>query len=89
MSGLDDLIGGLTKSGGGGAGIEDLLGGLLGGGGSSGGLDDLVLVEVDLDGAEHARDERAHQPRLIRSATVSEARRAAATGSRPRARPSR
>jgi uncharacterized protein YidB (DUF937 family) len=38
MSGLDDLIGGLTKkSGSGGGGIEDLLGGLLGGGGSSSG----------------------------------------------------
>ena len=52
MSGLDDLIGGLTKkSGGGGSGgIEDLLGGLLGGaggsggssGGSGGGIDDLL-----------------------------------------------
>ena len=48
MSGLDDLIGGLTKKsgGGGGGGIEDLLGGLLGGaggsGGSSGGIDDLL-----------------------------------------------
>jgi uncharacterized protein YidB (DUF937 family) len=50
MSGLDDLIGSLTKSsgGGGGGGIEDLLGGLLGGGGSGasagsgGGLDDLL-----------------------------------------------
>ncbi len=50
MSGLDDLIGSLTKkSGGGGGGIEDLLGGLLGGGagsggssGSAGGLDDLL-----------------------------------------------
>lgn len=50
MSGLDDLIGGLTKKSGGG-GIEDLLGGLLGGaggssgsggGGSSGGIDDLL-----------------------------------------------
>jgi uncharacterized protein YidB (DUF937 family) len=45
MSGLDDLIGGLTKSGGGG-GIDDLLGGLLGGGsgsgGSGGGIDDLL-----------------------------------------------
>jgi uncharacterized protein YidB (DUF937 family) len=39
MSGLDDLIGGLTKQGGssGGAGMEDLLGGLLGGGSSGGG----------------------------------------------------
>ena len=52
MSGLDDLIGSLTKSAGGGSGggggIEDLLGGLLGGGssgsggGSAGGLDDLL-----------------------------------------------
>ena len=49
MSGLDDLIGSLTKSGGGGGGgIDDLLGGLLGGGqsgaggGSAGGLDDLL-----------------------------------------------
>lgn len=47
MSGLDDLIGSLTKSAGGGSGggggIEDLLGGLLGGaGGSGGGLDDLL-----------------------------------------------
>ena len=31
MSGLDDLIGGLTKKSGGGGGIDDLLGGLLGG----------------------------------------------------------
>jgi uncharacterized protein YidB (DUF937 family) len=41
MSGLDDLIGSLTKKSGSGdggsAGIEDLLGGLLGGGGSTGG----------------------------------------------------
>jgi uncharacterized protein YidB (DUF937 family) len=37
MSGLDDLIGSLTKSGGGGGGINDVLGGLLGGGGGSGG----------------------------------------------------
>jgi uncharacterized protein YidB (DUF937 family) len=49
MSGLDDLIGSLTKSGSGGGGIDDLLGGLLGGAGgsggssgSSGGLDDLL-----------------------------------------------
>jgi len=51
MSGLDDLIGGLTKKsgGGGGGGIEDLLGGLLGGAGGSGGssgsgggIDDLL-----------------------------------------------
>jgi uncharacterized protein YidB (DUF937 family) len=49
MSGLDDLIGSLTKSGGGG-GIGDLLGGLLGGTGgqasgassTGGGLDDLL-----------------------------------------------
>jgi uncharacterized protein YidB (DUF937 family) len=48
MSGLDDLIGGLTKKSGGG-GVEDLLGGLLGGAGGSGGtsgsgggLDDLL-----------------------------------------------
>jgi uncharacterized protein YidB (DUF937 family) len=42
MSGLDDLIGSLTKGKegggqGGGGGIEDLLGGLLGGSGASGG----------------------------------------------------
>jgi uncharacterized protein YidB (DUF937 family) len=49
MSGLDDLIGSLTKKSGseGGGGIEDLLGGLLGGGRSGGtrtggGLDDLL-----------------------------------------------
>ena len=46
MSGLDDLIGGLTKKSGGGGGIDDLLGGLLGGGsgsgGSSGGIDDIL-----------------------------------------------
>lgn len=54
MSGLDDLIGSLTKkqggSGGGaaGGGLEDLLGGILGGGGrgsgssSGGGLEDLL-----------------------------------------------
>jgi uncharacterized protein YidB (DUF937 family) len=49
MSGLDDLIGGLTKQGGGGGGgggIGDLLGGVLGGaggsGGAAGGLDDLL-----------------------------------------------
>ena len=41
MSGLDDLIGSLTKQsgaagGGSGGGLEDLLGGLLGGGGSTG-----------------------------------------------------
>jgi uncharacterized protein YidB (DUF937 family) len=41
MSGLDDLLGSLTKatggSQGGGGGLEDLLGGLLGGGASGGG----------------------------------------------------
>jgi uncharacterized protein YidB (DUF937 family) len=41
MSGLDDLLGSLTKSAGGsgqgGGGLEDLLGGLLGGGSSGGG----------------------------------------------------
>jgi len=46
MSGLDDLIGNLTKSGeGSGGGLGDLLGGLVGGGGgtgSGGGLDDLL-----------------------------------------------
>lgn len=51
MSGLDDLIGGLTKKqgSGGGAGLEDLLGGILGGGSRSsggskggGGLEDLL-----------------------------------------------
>ncbi len=48
MSGLDDLIGSLTKKsgGGGGGGIDDLLGGLLGGAGGSsgsgGGIDDLL-----------------------------------------------
>jgi uncharacterized protein YidB (DUF937 family) len=49
MSGLDDLIGSLTKNSGGGGGVEDLLGGLLGGAGGSGGasgsgggLDDLL-----------------------------------------------
>lgn len=48
MSGLDDLLGSLTKgkeSGGqGGGGIEDLLGGLLGGsgGGGGGGLQDIL-----------------------------------------------
>ena len=40
MSGLDDLLGSLTKSAGGsgqgGGGLEDLLGGLLGGGSSGG-----------------------------------------------------
>ena len=48
MSGLDDLIGSLPKSGGssGGGGLGDLLGGLVGGGGGTGsgggGLDDLL-----------------------------------------------
>ena len=52
MSGLDDLIGSLTKKSGGeggGGGIDDLLGGLLGGAGGSGGssgsgggIDDLL-----------------------------------------------
>lgn len=46
MSGLDDLIGGLTKQsgGGGGDGMADLLGGLLGGapGGGGGGLGDML-----------------------------------------------
>jgi uncharacterized protein YidB (DUF937 family) len=52
MSGLDDLIGGLTKSSGGGGagGLGDLLGGLLGGAGGSsgasqgrgGGLEDVL-----------------------------------------------
>jgi uncharacterized protein YidB (DUF937 family) len=48
MSGLDDLLGSLTKGAGGqgGGGLEDLLGGLLGGGSSSGsgggGLQDIL-----------------------------------------------
>ena len=51
MSGLDDLLGSLTKSAGdggqGGGGLEDLLGGILGGGssggsGSGGGLQDIL-----------------------------------------------
>ena len=50
MSGLDDLLGSLTKSAGGnsqgGGGLEDLLGGLLGGGSSGGsgggGLQDIL-----------------------------------------------
>ena len=46
MSGLDDLLGSLTKGAGGsgGGGLEDLLGGLLGGGssGGSGGLQDVL-----------------------------------------------
>jgi uncharacterized protein YidB (DUF937 family) len=38
MAGLDDLLGSLTKQGGGqGGGLEDMLGGLLGGGGGGGG----------------------------------------------------
>ena len=44
MSGLDDILGGLTKSGGkDGGGLDDLLGGLLGGGsGGGGGLQDVL-----------------------------------------------
>ena len=43
MSGLDDLIGSLTKQGGsGGGGMDDLLGGLLGGGSGGGGLGDVL-----------------------------------------------
>jgi hypothetical protein len=48
MSGLDDLVGSLTKSGGssGAGGLGDLLAGLVGGAGGSGsgggGLDDLL-----------------------------------------------
>jgi hypothetical protein len=49
MSGLDDLLGSLTKGTGnqGGGGLEDLLGGLLGGGsaggsGGTGGLQDIL-----------------------------------------------
>ena len=45
MSGLDDILGNLTKSGGkSGGGLDDLLGGLLGGGsgGGSGGLQDVL-----------------------------------------------
>lgn len=42
MSGLDDILGSLTKSGGKqGGGLDDLLGGLLGGG-SGGGLQDVL-----------------------------------------------
>ena len=48
MAGLDDLLGSLTKQGGGsgGGGLNDLLGGLLGGssGGSQGGLGGLENV---------------------------------------------
>ncbi len=40
MSGLDDLVKGVT--GGGGGGLGDLLGGLAGGGGSGGGLEDII-----------------------------------------------
>jgi uncharacterized protein YidB (DUF937 family) len=45
MSGLDDILGGLTKSGGKeSGGLDDLLGGLLGGsgGGGAGGLQDIL-----------------------------------------------
>ena len=44
MSGLDDILGGLTKSGGkDGGGLDDLLGRLLGGGsGGGGGLQDVL-----------------------------------------------
>jgi uncharacterized protein YidB (DUF937 family) len=43
MSGLDDILGGLTKSGGkDGGGLDDLLGGLLGGGSGGGGLQDVL-----------------------------------------------
>jgi uncharacterized protein YidB (DUF937 family) len=43
MSGLDDLIGSITKQGGsGGVGMDDLLGGLLGGGSTGGGLGDVL-----------------------------------------------
>ncbi len=46
MAGLDDLLGSLTKQGGGsgGGGLNDLLGGLLGGssGGAQGGLEDVL-----------------------------------------------
>ncbi len=47
MSGLDDLLGSLTKAGAGGqggGGLEDLLGGLLGGGSSGGGTGGLQDV---------------------------------------------
>ena len=48
MSGLDDLLGSLTKAAGsgghGGGGLEDLLGGLLGGGSSGGGTGGLQDV---------------------------------------------
>ena len=39
MSGLDDILGGLTggKGGGSGGGLDDMLGGVMGGGGSGGG----------------------------------------------------
>ena len=40
MSGLDDLVKGVT--GGAGGGLGDLLGGLAGGGGSGGGLEDII-----------------------------------------------
>ena len=43
MSGLDDILGGLTKSSGkDGGGLDDLLGGLLGGGSGGGGLQDVL-----------------------------------------------
>ena len=54
-----------------------------------GDLDERLVVDVDLGGSELAGDERAHQPWPISSATASDARSAAATGSSPRARPSR
>lgn len=41
MSGLDDLLKGVTESGGGG-GLGDLLGGVLGGSGGGGGLGDIL-----------------------------------------------
>jgi uncharacterized protein YidB (DUF937 family) len=41
MSGLDDLIGGISNSGGGG-GLGDLLGGLAGGGAGAGSLDGIL-----------------------------------------------
>ena len=47
-------------------------------------LEQLLVVEVDLGGPELARDERAHQPRPISSATTSDACSAAATGSSSR-----
>ena len=53
MSGLDDLLGNLTKSAGGGqggGGLNDLLGGLLGGGGGSGAQGGLGGLEDVLGG---------------------------------------